>query len=375
MAFSLAVDHLVVDRETLEPLLPAHLGGPAIEPLGTLTESGAGIRSYPTDIDGEGAGLLLKPNAPMPTTTVLTAGAMNGILFPTGAHPWASTPAMDPVNPASANARPWSSSSHIRIPFADDQAFGRLHTAIRMVLPLLPAISAASPFELGERTGACSARVLALLPPQRSFPELTGSYIPELALDQTDYFRIVLEPIARALADHGAADSVDYQLANKRAAVPSFEHAYITISIADTQECASADVAVAEITVAVVNAMRNGRWVSNYLQRAWHENDLLAILSDIARSGSHTVITNSDFLLMFGLMRESATAAELWRHLYRQLRSDLSEGTRIRLAHILDHGSLAERIVRRTGDHPDRDALIAVYRELCDCLREDRAFV
>ena len=134
------------------------------------------------------------------------------------------------------------------------------------------------------------------------------------------------------------------------------------------------DAAVAEMTVAVINAMRAGRWVSNYLQRAWHESDLLAILKDVATMGSEAVITNRDFLLMFGKMRESATAGELWRDLYQQLREGLSESTRIRIAHILDHGCLAQRILRRTGERPSREGLVDVYRELATCLKEDRPF-
>jgi carboxylate-amine ligase len=168
---------------------------------------------------------------------------------------------------------------------------------------------------------------------------------------------------------------MDYQLANHRAAVPSFDRGVIAITVADMQECVSSDAAVAEMTVAVVNAMKAGRWVSNYLQRAWHETDLRAILLDIARLGGDAVITHRDYLLMFGMMRESATAGELWRHLYQQLRGELSEASRVRIAHILDHGCLARRILRRTGERPSRDRMIDTYRELCDCLKEDRPFI
>lgn len=94
----------------------------------------------------------------------------------------------------------------------------------------------------------------------------------------------------------------------------------------------------------------------------------------MAAKGSEAVITNRDFLLMFGMMRESATAGELWRYLYQQLRDGLSEGTRIRIAHILDNGCLAQRILRRTGERPSRERLVEVYRELATCLKEDRPF-
>jgi len=263
----------------------------------------------------------------------------------------------------------------IELPFGNEQGFGRMHTAVRMVLPIIPALSAASPFLEGARAQGLSARLLALMEGTAGFPELTASFLPEVVLDQADYYRNVLEPIAMALAERGLADRIDYHAVNQRAAVPAFDRGTIVIHMADTQECVGADVAIAEMTLAVVNAMRSGRWASDYLQRAWHESDLLAILKDVVKEGGGTTITNSDYLLMFGMMRESATADELWRHLYQQLRGELSETARIRIAHILDRGCLAQRILRRTGDRPSREELVETYGELAVCLQEDRAFV
>ena len=37
-------------------------------------------------------------------------------------------------------------SIHLNLPFANDEEFGRLHAAIRLVLPLIPALAAASPY-------------------------------------------------------------------------------------------------------------------------------------------------------------------------------------------------------------------------------------
>ena len=41
---------------------------------------------------------------------------------------------------------------------------------------------------------------------------------------------------------------------------------------------------------------------------------------------------------------------------------------------ILDEGPLARRIIRVLGPEPDHDRLAAVYRELCDCLKEGRMY-
>jgi hypothetical protein len=42
---------------------------------------------------------------------------------------------------------------------------------------------------------------------------------------------------------------------------------------------------------------------------------------------------------------------------------------------ILDHGTLARRILAATGPEPARETLREVYRRLCDCLLAGRAFL
>lgn len=380
----LGLEYTVVDSGTLLPTKTSALDG--MDKVTTWTSGTAG---------GLRVGLA-KPAKDLMEATEQLASAIERkdlalqiegrLLLPTGVHPFASIEHLKEATPVAA---PWtgklfdlsghgsvnSRATRWELPMAGDEDFGRLHTAIRMVLPLIPALSASSPLLQGKRAGALSARIMSLFDGWCRFPELGGSFIPEVALDQEDYYRIVLQPIARTLAREGLADSVDYHQVNVRLAVPQFDQGVISISAADVQECPSSDAAIAEMAIAVINAMKAGRWVSNYLQRAWHESDLLAILKDVARSGGGAVITNKDFLLMFGMMRESATAAELWRRLYQELRGELSEAARARVALILDHGCLAQRILDRLGDRPSRERIMEIYRELAACLKENKPFI
>lgn len=379
--FGLGLEHFIVDRKTLAPLPTALLESAGTREHWPWNEARTGTRVNASAPDKTFVGISDRLASDLVNLNAQVTSLTGGMLLPTGAHPFAAladTMSSDTASTSVPWADPdlvWTSCARIELPFSDEQAFGRLHTAIRMVLPIVPAISASAPFIHGKRASSLSARLTTLLSGTRAMTELTGSYIPEVALDQADYYRIVLQPIARALAAKGLADTVDYQLANRRAAIPSFERGTITITVADTQECAGSDAAIAAMTVAVVSAMTDGRWVSNYLQRAWHEADLKVILSDVVRSGGDAVIANRDYLLMFGMMRESATAAELWRHLYQQLRGELGEAARLRMAHVLDHGCLARRILHHTGERPSRERLVEVYQELAACLRENRAFI
>jgi len=71
-------------------------------------------------------------------------------------------------------------------------------------------------------------------------------------------------------------------------------------------------------------------------------------------------------------------ARELWRHLIASMklyRPEPQEAWQEALHIILEHGTLAHRILRAVGDDYSRDRLQAIYRELCDCLEEDRMFL
>ena len=97
-------------------------------------------------------------------------------LMPTGAHPW-----MDPEKDArlwphegaeiyaafdgifGCRTHGWTNlqSMHINLPFANDDEFGRLHAAIRLLLPILPALAASSPFLDGRFGGLLDGRIEA----------------------------------------------------------------------------------------------------------------------------------------------------------------------------------------------------------------------
>ena len=84
----------------------------------------------------------------------------NACLMPTAMHPW-----MDPTRETAlwphddqgiystyhrlfnCKRHSWSNvqSMHVNLPFADDQQFEKLLAAVRVLLPILPAIAASSP--------------------------------------------------------------------------------------------------------------------------------------------------------------------------------------------------------------------------------------
>lgn len=268
----------------------------------------------------------------------------------------------------------WSNlqSVHLNLPFANDAEFAKLHTAIRLLLPIIPALSASSPILDGKPTGWMDSRMEAYLHHQEKLPPLMGALIPEAVLNEEEYYREVFGPIGKALAPYDPEGIMDHEFANSRGAIARFDRNAIEIRVVDIQECPSADLAIAELIVEALKALVDGRWVSNYLQRAWHQNDLLAIFKKVIKDGGDTRIGNKEYLLMFGMEKASATAGELWAHILQEAGEGISKEARGAITHILQHGCLARRILRRTGAVPDANQITEVYKELATCLREDR---
>ncbi|MBK9537907.1 MAG: glutamate--cysteine ligase [Flavobacteriales bacterium] len=315
----------------------------------------------------------------------------NAMLLPTAAHPL-----MDPFTETviwphdhnevyalynrifDCRGHGWSNlqSTHLNLPFATDEEFSKLHAAVRLVLPLIPALSASSPILDGKVTGHLDSRMEAYLHHQERLPQLMGSLIPEAVFTQEDYYREIFGPIGKALAPFDPENVMDHHFANSRGAIARFDRGAIELRVIDIQECPNADLAIAELIVALTRAMTKGRWTSTYLQRAWSETDLLAIFKQVIRDADKAEIIDRDFLVMFGVMKEERmTAQRLWEHIVQELRSELSEGAQEVISHILQHGCLARRILGRTGASPTEDTVRKVYTEIAECLQHDRLFV
>lgn len=308
----------------------------------------------------------------------------NAMLVPVAAHPFtqgdalqlrADDPAQAVLSQVFDMQQPgWCNSqlSALRLPFSNDDEFSRLHASVRLLLPLLPAISAASPYLRGAAAGAMSGRMDACLHHVDKVPELLGPVIPEAVFSEEDYYRAVFSPMAQALVKVDTAQALDHFSMNARAAVARFDRGEIEVRVLDVQECITADLALAEMTLVVLRAMGSGRWVSPYLQRAWSEDDLYPIFHQSVREGGQATVSNRDYLLMFGLMKQDQMSVQkIWQHLFVELYGELSEDCRRVMAHILEHGCLAQRMLRKVGRDPSPEALAALVDDLAGRLARE----
>lgn len=317
--------------------------------------------------------------------------AREAMLLPGGSHPL-YVPARDgaPGGALSSETRVmrerlfdgrahgWSNDQALRLDLYFDKAdeFNKGHAAVRLLLPLIPALAAASPIHEGRSTGFRSSRLDARRHAFDRTPELQSRLVPEAVFDPEEYDRAILGPIAQALGPHDPNSILDAQDMNARAATANFDRGAITLHAIDGQECPSANMAVLEFIIAVLKALVGGRWASTYLQRAWSAEDLEAIMLDTITHGDQAVIGNRDFLLMFGLLQQdSMPALKVWQHLFVELYGELGTSARMRIGHILEHGCLASRILGRIGARPTPEKLRAAYTALAECHANDKAFL
>jgi glutamate---cysteine ligase / carboxylate-amine ligase len=315
---------------------------------------------------------------------------LGGQLMPGAMHPW-----MDPYGevklwPHDNNAiyekynqifdcrgHGWSNlqSMHINLPFADDEEFGRLHAAIRLVLPLIPALAAASPVADSKIADYLDLRLEVYRRNQEKVPSITGKIIPEPVFSKAEYEQRIFEPLYKDIAEYDPEGLLQEEWLNSRGAIARFDRNAIEIRLIDVQECPKADLAIASFVIEVLKALVSGKWISFEEQQKFTEDELCRILLDAVREGENTLIHHEGYLKAFGMHSETCTGKELWKHLYKELMS----GPEMKvweepLSVILEEGTLASRILWAVHHDMSRESLKHVYGRLCDCLRENKMF-
>lgn len=268
----------------------------------------------------------------------------------------------------------WSNlqSMHINLPFFDDEEFTRLHAAVRVALPLIPALSAASPLQQGQRSAWLNNRLRYYRDNQKAVPAISGLVVPEAVSGIDDYHQRVLAPMYQAIAPLDPDGILVDDWLNSRGAIARFERQTIEIRVIDLQECPSADLAIAEAVVTLVRALYDEKLASFEAQQAIPTELLADLMWQCAEQGGGARIDAKPLLDLFGCPG-ALTAVELWQQL---LQGDLatSPAAASTLARIIARGSLAEAIVQRLGEAPGEADIRACYRELATCLVENRLF-
>jgi glutamate---cysteine ligase / carboxylate-amine ligase len=313
-------------------------------------------------------------------------------LMPTGMHPWMDPAcetqlwphayaevyrAYDQIFGCRVHGYANLQSMHLNLSFANDAEFGRLHAASRVLLPLLPAIAASSPYAEGRHSGWLDYRLEAYRHNADRVPSIVGRVIPEPCFNRAIYERQILEVIRQDIAPLDEKGRLQPEFLNARGAIARFSRGSLEFRLMDVQECATADLALARLVIAVLRLLAEEHWSSIAEVQAAETLPLERILSETIRHADAATIADAGYLRLLGWRgRVPCSARELWRHLVEA--SDATSGTPACgvavLELLLREGPLARRLTRAVGPEPTADRLQEVYRELCDCLERDCLF-
>jgi gamma-glutamyl:cysteine ligase YbdK (ATP-grasp superfamily) len=397
--YGVELEYVIVDRETLapRPLADAFLreAGSGVDCDGSLLDWSNEFFAHVVELKNERPCTSLSPlvggfeaEIAHAQRVLATHGAR---LMPTGMHPW--------MNPREAQRWPHDpqriyatyerifnvqshgfanvQSMHLNLPFANDREFARLHAAIRLVLPIVPALAASSPLQDGRLARALDQRMVVYRTNAAEFPAITGRVVPEPVHDRAEYESRILAPMYEALRERDPEGVLRHEWLNSRGAIARFDRSAIEIRVPDVQECPVADLAIAAAVTSVVRAVWEREARLPQTRNVIATETLAALLDACVREADEAPVEDASYLSLLGYPGRPCSAGELWAHLLSDVPPDapINEPMfRDALDLILEQGPLARRIVRAVGRAPEHPRVRRVYAELCDCLDAGRMF-
>ncbi|MDA8160674.1 MAG: glutamate-cysteine ligase family protein [Desulfobacteraceae bacterium] len=400
--YGLELEYMIVQRESLDVL-------PVADRLLALAV-GAPERII-NDVERDGFAwsneltmhvVEMKTNGPAPSLSGLAEGfqaearAMNQLLasldarlMPGAMHPW-----MHPFSETrlwphgyrriyqaynrifNCQGHGWSNlqSTHLNLAFHGDEEFGRLHAAIRLILPLIPALAASSPFVEGQARGPLDNRLVFYRQNQAKILSIAGQIIPEAVYTRADYERVILERNYEDIAPFDPKGVLQEEWLNSRGAIARFQRSAIEIRLIDIQECPAADLAIVSLLSSVISALIAEQWSPLAEQQAMPIPPLVAALNEAIVNGERGVIRDPAYLRLLGIEEGPLPLGELCRRLAAKTVPDDDPGRKA-LTIILNQGPLARRLLAAAGPRPDRARMREVYGRLADCLEAGEMFV
>ncbi len=268
----------------------------------------------------------------------------------------------------------WSNvqSTHINLPFKTDADFVKLHAAIRVVLPLIPALAASSPIYEGKLQTALDSRLQFYKKNQLKVPEIAGDVIPEVVTCMQDYHDQILAKIYQKISPHDPDQILKHDWLNSRGAIARFERQSIEIRLMDIQEAPLADLAIVEFIVHLLKQLCQGDWITHQKQQAQSVPILRAVLEENILFAENAKITQPQYAHFWGC-ENAKTSRDLLHFLYEKSNfeneaSDARINRHLKL--ILEHGSLATRMKHKLQSQN----LTGLYQQLAKCLSENRSF-
>lgn len=398
--YGIELEYMIVDRKTLD------IRSIADRPLHEASTENGGEASGDVERGEFGWSnelvlhvIELKTNGPAKDLSRLSEGFHREILeinrrlekmacnlAPSGMHPWMIPDRETELWPHDNNeiydaynrifgckGHGWSNlqSMHINFPFDGNVEFGKLHAAIRLVLPLLPALAAASPYFEGKKGPALDNRLDFYRKNQARIPEIAGLIVPEAVFTRASYEKEIFAKIFKAIAPHDRDQLLQHEWLNSRGAIARFDRNAIEIRLMDVQECPAADIGLAALVISLVKNLYNEIHISYDAQCAWAASDLAVILDETIRNAENAKLHAKTYGKVFG-MANANSMQNLTTYLVDRFLPDAPQSCIKSLEIIRSQGTLATRMVRAHEIHGE--SLPTIFKRLTECLARNVSF-
>ena len=271
----------------------------------------------------------------------------------------------------------WSNlqSTHLNLPFYDDEEFAKLHAAIRLVLPILPALCASSPIMEGKITGLADTRLDYYKSNQKNIPSIVGKVIPEALFSKRKYTSFIYEKIKTDLEGYPLKVKLNPVWVNSRGAIARFDRGSIEIRLMDCQESPLVDLSILFLVTETIKALVSGKFIEFENQKKCKTQFLSDILNRVIQEGDKAVVNEEEFLRAFGIRDKNCTALEMWERIFYTLEisEEFSPFSAV-LKFIFKAGNLSSRIIHAYKREISPENMESIYHELCVSLKENKIF-
>ena len=404
--FGVELEYMVVDRETLHPLPLVPWFFEQVSGWGASSFEQGGVAwsneivRHVLELKTRGPVSNLGHSASDFSEAVLFSNQIlagkNAMLMPTGMHPWLN-PLTDTALWLNENkeiyecydrifnchGHGWSNlqSTHLNLPFADDSEFAQLHTAIRLILPLLPGLCASSPCADGKIMPWKDYRLEVYRHNQEKIPSIAGQIIPDVIESEEEYRDKVLFPMYRDIAPFDPEGVLQDEWLNSRGAIARFDRYAIEIRLMDIQECPARDLAVHQLVTTILRGLIQEKFSSYTMQKTPPTNLLKEILLGAIQDAGYAKIYDANYLTALGIetgalyTSSGLSINQIWRLLAQKYLGSYAGNEY--LYTFIQSGTLSERIVKSLG-HVRQDKLTSklkeIYHRLAHCLESNTPF-
>ncbi|MGK0236786.1 MAG: carboxylate-amine ligase [Candidatus Pelagisphaera sp.] len=244
----------------------------------------------------------------------------------------------------------------LRIGYDSESEFVFLHNAIALLLPLIPALSASSPYLNGDWQECLDTRTFNQPNRAKQIPIIVGDYVSEPITSLEEYRKTVLDPISEFTSQSlGDFPSEEIEKINCRAIASLSNEKRIEVRIMGTQEAPTMDLAIiAFILSALKLLLRRQTGITTDATARSSARERKEQLRLICKRGFDCPIELVEIPAAFGFGNLPISAQSFWKALFDEIiEYQPFEYGFDSIQQLLAEGSLAQRLVHRYGTNLD----------------------